>query len=561
MASCEPEAGASAPHDVRLIAFYLPQFHPIPENDEWWGKGFTEWTNVSRARPLFEGHYQPQMPGELGFYDLRLPEVREAQARLARQYGIHGFCYYYYWFSGRRVLERPLQEVLESGKPDFPFCICWANETWSRRWDGSEHEVLLKQEHTAENDVRFIKDVIPLLKDPRYIRIDGAPLLSVYRVSLMPDPARTADTWRAVCAEHGIERLHLCSVESFENREPRAFGFDSAIEFPPHVVVSPLLNGEIADLPADYMGNIYDYRRVVEFELNKPYPEYRRFPGVMVSWDNTPRRGTAGNVFLHASPEYYELWLRAAADTARKHLRPAERMVFINAWNEWAEGAHLEPDQRHGRRYLEATQRAVSGTPDWRALLSYADGISRLEGPAKDAWLGEMRMQCERLDRSIRYLMGLTAPHTLPYGVSEFAPGRPLLLEKTRMVKEGYGVVDRINQYEKLDHAAVDRGSPLYLRGWAFCRTMQRMQDVPTYFLMRKVDSGAEYYAALLSRQERPDVAGYFPWQRARNTRQSGFAFCGHIRQLDPGHYELGVVHVLEGRCAVRMFDGSIRVL
>jgi hypothetical protein len=547
--------------DVRLIAFYLPQFHPIPENDEWWGKGFTEWTNVNRAVPLFEGHYQPQRPGELGYYDLRDPQAREKQAQLAREHGIHGFCYYYYWFSGRRVLERPLQEVFDSGRPDFPFCICWANETWSRRWDGSEHEVLLKQEHNHENDVRFITEVIPLLKDPRYIRVDGAPLLAVYRVSLMPEPARTADTWRAICAEHGIERLHLCSVESFGNREPRGYGFDSAIEFPPHVVVSPLLNAEIPDLPPDYTGNIYDYRRVVEFELSKPYPHYRRFPGVMVSWDNTPRRGKGGNIFLHATPEEYELWLRGAVDTVRQHLPEPERIVFINAWNEWAESAHLEPDEKYGRRYLEATRRALGGSGDWRDLIRRAESMDRLEGPAKDAWLAEMRLQCEKFDRSVRHLMRLAAPHTLPYGVSDFSPGKPLLLERAKVVNDGYAALDRITHYHKLDQSIVDRARPLFLAGWAFCRTRQPMQEVPTYFVMRRVGAGAEYYAPLLSRQERPDVAAHFPWQRARNTRQSGFTFCGQLGQLEPGHYELGVVHVLEDRCAVHMFDGALKVV
>jgi hypothetical protein len=546
--------------DVRLIAFYLPQFHPIPENDEWWGKGFTEWTNVRKAVPFFEGHYQPHEAGELGYYDLRDPLAREAQAQLAREHGIHGFCYYYYWFSGRRVLERPLDEVFASGRPDFPFCLCWANETWSRRWDGSEHEVLLKQEHTRENDVRFIKEVIPLLEDPRYIRVDGAPLLAVYRVSLMPDPAGTADTWRAICAEHGIEKLHLCSVESFENREPRGYGFDSAIEFPPHVVVSPLLNKEIPDLPSDYTGNIYDYRRVVEYELNKPYPGYRRFPGVMAAWDNTPRRGKAGHVFLHSTPEDYELWLRSAVHTARRHLPPAERIVFINAWNEWAEGAHLEPDRKHGRRYLEATHRAASAKMDWRALIRQAESLQRLEGADKAAWLAEMRAECERLDRSVRNLMRLSAPHTLPYGIADFAPGKPLLMEGLKAESEGYAALDRINQYEKPEHATLDRDETLYLKGWAFCRTARRMQDVPTYFVMRRAGGAEEYYAPLLSRQERADVAAHFPWQRERNTRQSGFTFCARIARLDPGNYEIGVIHVLDDRCAVRMFRGLVRV-
>jgi len=233
------------PKDVKLIAYYLPQFHPIPENDEWWGPGFTEWTNVSQASPLFRDHYQPHIPGELGFYDLRLPEAREAQARLAREHGIYGFCYYYYWFAGRRLLERPLQEVLESGKPDFPFCICWANENWSRRWDGSEQEILVEQLHNEQTDVDFIRDVIPLFRDPRYIRIKGAPLLIIYRVSLIPEPSKTAARWREICAESGFPDIHLCMSETFGLTEPRQYGFDSSVQFPPHGVAAPSVSGRV----------------------------------------------------------------------------------------------------------------------------------------------------------------------------------------------------------------------------------------------------------------------------------------------------------------------------
>ena len=188
--------------EVKLIAFYLPQFHPIPENDQWWGKGFTEWTGVSAARPYFEGHYQPHLPADLGFYDLRVAEVREAQANMARDHGIHGFCYYFYWFSGRRILERPLNEMLQSKRPDFPFCVCWANEPWSRRWDGSESELLISQQHEINIDKGLILDLLPLFDDPRYIKVDGKPLLVIYRVALLPDPVALFEHFRSVVRDH-----------------------------------------------------------------------------------------------------------------------------------------------------------------------------------------------------------------------------------------------------------------------------------------------------------------------------------------------------------------------
>ena len=218
---------------LRLIAMYLPQYHPIPENDEWWGKGFTEWRNVSKAKPQFKGHYQPHLPADLGFYDLRVEESRIAQAELAKQYGIHGFCYYHYWFNGRRLLERPLEEVLKSGKPDFPFCICWANENWTRRWDGEEQNVLMKQVYSEEDDRNHIRDLFRIFKDRRYIRVNGKPVFLVYRTENIPDPKRTAEIWREEARRAGVGELYLVRVESIGGCDPVSIGFDAALEFAP----------------------------------------------------------------------------------------------------------------------------------------------------------------------------------------------------------------------------------------------------------------------------------------------------------------------------------------
>jgi hypothetical protein len=345
---------------ARLIAFYLPQFHPIPENDRWWGKGFTEWTNVAKARPLFRGHYQPHLPADLGFYDLRLPETRQAQADLAREYGIHGFCYYHYWFNGKRLLERPFTEVLASGKPDFPFCLCWANEHWSRRWDGHDEEILIAQEYCEEDDKEHIRWLVNAFQDERYIKAGGKPLFLVYRANELPDPLRTASVWREEARRRGIGEIFLCKVESFasERDDPAKIGFDASVEFQPdwcHFGPARRRGGN----------EIYDYSSILERMIQKKPPGYTRFPCVMPSWDNTPRRRSGATILHGSRPQLYQSWLTTLLRSA-EHSKGADGIVFLNAWNEWAEGNHLEPCQRWGRAYLEATREALAdaGRPE-----------------------------------------------------------------------------------------------------------------------------------------------------------------------------------------------------
>ncbi len=357
---------------VRLIAFYLPQYHPIPENDHWWGKGFTEWTNVTKAAPNFVGHYQPRLPADLGFYDLRLPEVREEQSALARRYGIHGFCYYYYWFAGKRLLNRPLDEVVQSGRPNFPFCVCWANENWSRRWDGLDAEILIAQAHSDEDDLSFIKTLEPALRDLRYIRIDGRPLLLVYRPDLLPDAARTAEIWHDYCRKTGLGDLYLIAVQSFGiTDDPRGFGFDAAVEFPPHAM-AVLAKPPEEMLNPDFRGRFYDYIATAEFFINRPPMPYPFFRTAMPSWDNTARRQNNGEIFLNAIPEHYGRWLKHLAEQTRKFKFGDERMVFVNAWNEWAEGNYLEPDRKFGYQYLEATKAALEPLPQTMAAIDFS---------------------------------------------------------------------------------------------------------------------------------------------------------------------------------------------
>lgn len=346
---------------VRVIAFYLPQFHPIPENDIWWGEGFTEWTNVRPATQQFKGHYQPHVPhADIGHYDLRDEETQKRQIELAKLYGIEGFCFYYYRFNGKRLLEKPINNYLNDKNLDFPFCLCWANENWSRRWDGLDSEILIGQEHTPEDDIGCIEDLAQYMRDPRYIRIDGKPLVLVYRPSLLPSASETAKRWRSWCLNNGIGEIYLAYTQSFEKSNPEDYGFDAAIEFPPNNSGPPDITETVYPLNVDYKGKVYDWTIFEERSRNYEEPGYKIFRSVCPGWDNTARRKQSGTTFVNNTPSLYQSWLKNAIDdTVRRYDEPSERLVFVNAWNEWAEGAHLEPDVATGYAYLQATRNAL----------------------------------------------------------------------------------------------------------------------------------------------------------------------------------------------------------
>ena len=356
----------NAARQAKLLAYYLPQFHQTAENDRWWGRGFTEWTAIARAMPRFEGHYQPRIPRDLGSYDLANPETMRRQIAMAQGAGIFGFVHYFYWFNGQRLLATPTETMLADPSLDFPFCLMWANENWSRRWDGSEQDVLIRQDYREEDEPALIAEFARHFADPRYIRFGGRPVLMLYRAGIIPDCAamlaRVRQEFRVRFAEDPI----FLMAQSFEDRDPANFGCDGAIEFPPHKLTKAVrsINQKIRSFDPMMRGQIFAYDDVVTASLAEKAPDYPLIRCALPSWDNDARREGAGMALAWSQPEKYQAWLSeliARTDTNRVF---GERIVAINAWNEWAEGAYLEPDVHFGAAYLNATARAVARLPD-----------------------------------------------------------------------------------------------------------------------------------------------------------------------------------------------------
>jgi glycosyltransferase involved in cell wall biosynthesis/GT2 family glycosyltransferase len=347
---------------AKVIAFYLPQFHQIPENDRWWGSGFTEWTNVSSAMPQFEGHFQPRIPGELGYYNLLDPQVQAKQIQLAKNYGIGGFCFHFYWFNGKTLLEQPIINYLNNSSLDLPFCLSWANENWTRRWDGLDHEILIAQQYSPEDDIAFISYVSQYLLNERYIRVDGRPLIIIYRPGILPDTKKTVQGWREWCIDNGIGEIFVAGTLSFDNEEPHKFGLDAMIEFPPNNMGAMEILHSL-EKNVNFAGNLLEWRHFWQLSRKYHNPDYLLFRGVNPGWDNTARRKKNATVFLNNSPSLYREWLEnAIRDTLSRFGNRDRRLVFVNAWNEWAEGAYLEPDEKYGYAWLRATYDALKNT-------------------------------------------------------------------------------------------------------------------------------------------------------------------------------------------------------
>lgn len=348
---------------ARLIAFYLPQFHPVPENDEWWGKGFTEWTNVTKAKPLFKGHYQPHLPADLGFYDLRVPETREAQAYLAREYGIEGFCYWHYWFgNGRRILERPFNEVLKSGKPDFPFCLGWANQTWSGIWHGAPNRVLIEQTYPGPSDYeKHFYSLLEAFRDSRYMTIHGKVIFLLYAPASLPNAMAFTEQWRELAVKEGLKGIHFIG-HNIEG-QPHKYGCDTFVANAPFVFTpAPFLervHSLVRRIKGKRLPTIRSYAAFVRY-INNLILAKGEYPLIVPNWDNTPRSNKNGFVLQGSTPELFKSHVLGAMKKIDHVEEYEDRIIFIKAWNEWAEGNYLEPDRQYGHAYLQVIKEILS---------------------------------------------------------------------------------------------------------------------------------------------------------------------------------------------------------
>ncbi len=357
----------------RIIALYLPQYHPFPENDQWWGKGFTEWTNVARARKLFPGHDQPHIPSDLGFYDLRLPEIREQQAELAREAGIEGFCYYEYWFGGgKRLMERPFEEVVSSGKPDYPFCLCWANHSWFKKlWDPKnpgKDILLMEQTYPGIEDyTAHFMTLLPAFKDKRYIRVNGKPFYMIYDGIGFKDARGFIQTWRRLAKEHGLGDFYFVSTDynSEHYKELKAKGFDAThnVDYVNIYHVSPIWKKACLTIGRKYLHipMIYKYKDAIKYMLNPDCRKQDVIPVIVPNWDHTPRSGAKGLVFTNSHPKYFKQLAMQAIEMV-KHKPAEEQIIILKSWNEWGEGNYMEPDLKYGHGYIDALAEVIKET-------------------------------------------------------------------------------------------------------------------------------------------------------------------------------------------------------
>ena len=348
----------SSEYKFKVAAFYLPQFHPTIENNQAWGKNFTEWTNVVRAKPAFDGHAVPRVPLELGYYDLREKHILSAQVELAKNYGISAFIFHYYYFDGKAILETPVRRFLADTELDLEFCLCWANENWSKRWDGQYKEIIVRQNYDETELEKFIDYIYPYLKDFRYLKINGRPVLIIYRIDLFTDSLRTVRQFRQRARDMGLGELYIISTQTKTHHDPKIFGCDATMQFTPNNSAPDVIDNFPGET-ANFKGNLFDWSSLDRYITSDyDYPVYRT---VCPGWDNSPRRREQANIFYGNSPQLFAKHLKSAAAINQKIADATENIVFVNAWNEWAEGAYLEPDWDKGYAYLQSIRSVVTG--------------------------------------------------------------------------------------------------------------------------------------------------------------------------------------------------------
>jgi hypothetical protein len=346
----------------KCIAFFLPQFHEVQENNEWWGKGFTEWTNVKKAKPNFKGHLQPRVPVNSRYYDLSQDTEILDQIEMAKKACLGGFSFYFYWFNGRRILEKPLDSFMRLNK-DFPFCITWANENWTKNWDGGNKEILLTQSYDSGFEKDLASDLAEIFHRPNYIRINNRPLFLIYRAKDLPNPRVQLKNIRYELQKLGIPDPYIAVIDFYDIRKPDEVGADALVEFPPHKFnnLQNRLSSALEGVSDDFNGNVFDYRKAVAQSLSRKVPNFTLFRSAMPSWDNTPRRQHDSTIFVKNTPAWFQFWLMILKEYTRRNLGPDEQFIFINAWNEWAEGAYIQPDSTAGTAYLDAIQNSTTG--------------------------------------------------------------------------------------------------------------------------------------------------------------------------------------------------------
>ncbi len=446
------------------------------------------------------------------------------------------------------MLHRPVDEILESGKPNFPFCLCWANENWTRRWDGAEHDILIAQEHSEENNQAFAESLVPFLRDPRYIQVNGRPLILVYRADILPEVLRTTEQWRNVFRKNGIDEVHLCAALTFDLsiEDLDKIGFDSGVEFPPHQVPPKLIDPVQLGM-SDHKGYIYDFEGVVTHSLSSPMPtKQKKYLTVMTGWDNTARKGKASNIFINANPENYELWLRGAVEKTQQRYIGDERLVFVNAWNEWAEGTHLEPDRKYGHSYLSATARALSGACDWKVIIQLL-----------------YHLGCQDRENLKRYLV------VLEQKINEFKEMLSSQINKCFKINKKYLSVKKMQlKNQDINPAHIERpvsggkiyssNSSLDISGWTFNQQGKKVTGVSI------VDNGKPIKTIPVDRN-RGDIYQVYKELGFQNLESQTIGFTGSVKVKDilkqQDEYYMSLCAIIQDSPPIEIADIHVRLI